>query len=205
MSQARLCATVTAETTAGLRAARDAAGGADLVELRLDGVRDLDVDGALSGRAGPVLVTCRPVGEGGRFSGSEEERRRILLRAFKLGADWVDLEWSGGFEPLIAERRGPQRRAVDARLRGHAGRPGIAVPRDAGHRGRGRQDRRLQPFGRRRGATAPARTRHGRRVGGAGGDGPDRRADPPAAGALRLGLDLRRRGGSRPVRCPWPT
>ena len=106
MTRARLCATVTAETTAGLRAARDAASGADLVELRLDGVRDLDVDGALSGRAGPVLVTCRPVGEGGRFAGSEEERRRILLRAFELGADWVDLEWRGGFEPLIAERRG---------------------------------------------------------------------------------------------------
>ena len=106
MTRARLCATVTAETTAGLRAARDAASGADLVELRLDGVRDLDVDGALSGRAGPVLVTCRPVREGGRFAGSEEERRRILLRAFELGADWVDLEWRGGFEPLIAERRG---------------------------------------------------------------------------------------------------
>ena len=106
MTRARLCATVTAETTAGLRAARDGASGADLVELRLDGVRDLDVDGALSGRTGPVLVTCRPVREGGRFAGSEEERRRILLRAFELGADWVDLEWRGGFEPLIAERRG---------------------------------------------------------------------------------------------------
>ena len=106
MTRARLCATVTAETTAGLRAARDAVGGADLVELRLDGVRDLDVEGALAGRSGPVVVTCRPVWEGGRFAGSEEERRRILGRAFDLGADWVDLEWRGGFEPLVAERRG---------------------------------------------------------------------------------------------------
>ena len=106
MVRARLCATVTAETTAGLRAARDAAAGADLVELRLDGVRDLDVAGALAGRAGPVVATCRPVREGGRFAGSEEERRRILARAFALGADWVDLEWSGGFERLVADRRG---------------------------------------------------------------------------------------------------
>ena len=106
MTRARLCATVTAGTTAGLRAARDAVRGADLVELRLDGVADPDVDGALAGRSGPVVVTCRPVWEGGRFDGAEEERRRILLRAFDLGADWVDLEWRGGFGPLVAERRG---------------------------------------------------------------------------------------------------
>ena len=106
MTRARLCATVTAETTAGLRAARDAVRGADLVELRIDGVRDPDVEGALGGRSCPVVVTCRPTWEGGRFAGSEEERRRILLRAFELGADWVDLEWRGEFEPLISERRG---------------------------------------------------------------------------------------------------
>ncbi len=106
MTRARLCATVTAATTAGLRAARDAARGADLVELRLDGVRDLDVEGALAGRSGPVVVTCRPVWEGGRFQGAEEERRRILARAFELGADFVDLEWRGEFGSLIAERGG---------------------------------------------------------------------------------------------------
>ena len=106
MTRARLCATVTAETTAGLRAARDAVRGADLVELRLDGVTDPDVDGALAGRSCPVVLTCRPVWEGGRFAGSEEERRRLLRRAFELGADWVDLEWRGGFDELIAERRG---------------------------------------------------------------------------------------------------
>lgn len=106
MNRARLCATVTAETTAGLRAARDAVRGADLVELRLDGVADPDVAGALAGRSCPVVVTCRPVWEGGRFDGSEEERRRILGRAFELGADWVDLEWRGGFGPLVAARRG---------------------------------------------------------------------------------------------------
>ena len=106
MTRARLCATVTAETTAGLRAARDAARDADLVELRLDGVRDLDVDGVLAGRSLPVVVTCRPIWEGGRFAGSEEERGRILRRAFELGADWVDLESRGGFDGLVAERRG---------------------------------------------------------------------------------------------------
>ena len=106
MPCAQLCATVTAATTAELRARRDEAHDADLVELRLDTVCDLDVEGALADRTRPVLVTCRPVWEGGRFTGSEEERHGILRRALALGADWVDLEWRGGFEALIAERDG---------------------------------------------------------------------------------------------------
>ena len=97
-----------AETTAELRARRDKAStiGADLVELRLDTVRDLDLEGALADRTRPVIVTCRPTWEGGRFTGSEDERHGILRRALGLGADWVDLEWRGGFEALIAERQG---------------------------------------------------------------------------------------------------
>ena len=47
MARAQLCATVTAETTAELRRRRDEVVGADLVELRVDGVRNLDLEGAL--------------------------------------------------------------------------------------------------------------------------------------------------------------
>lgn len=103
---ARICATVTGRTTSELRARRDAAHGADLVELRLDHVRDPDVEGALAGRTRPVVVTCRPVWEGGRFDGAEEERRRILERALELGAEYVDVEWRAGWEDLVATRRG---------------------------------------------------------------------------------------------------
>ena len=108
MPCAQLCATVTGETTAELRARRDKAStiGADLVELRLDTVRNLDLEGALADRTRPVIVTCRPTWEGGWFTGSEDERHGILRRALRLGADWVDLEWRGGFEALIAERNG---------------------------------------------------------------------------------------------------
>ena len=106
MRRAQLCATVTGDTTDELRARRDAARDADLVELRVDTVRDLDLAGALAHRACPVIVTCRPVWEGGAFRGSEEERHAILCRAFELGAEWVDLEWRGGFETVIAQRRG---------------------------------------------------------------------------------------------------
>jgi 3-dehydroquinate dehydratase/shikimate dehydrogenase len=65
-----------------------------MVELRLDGVTDIDVAGALEGRSKPVIVTCRPTWEGGRFDGSEEARLRILSDAARLGAEFVDIEWS---------------------------------------------------------------------------------------------------------------
>ena len=106
MPPAQLCATVTGATTAELRARRDAIECADLVELRIDTVADPDIAGALSGRRCPVLVTCRPIWEGGHFGGTEEERRRLLRHACELGAEWVDLEWLGGFEALIEQRRG---------------------------------------------------------------------------------------------------
>jgi 3-dehydroquinate dehydratase/shikimate dehydrogenase len=93
MPTSLLCETVTGQSMADLRAARDAAI-ADMVELRLDGVTDLDVAGALEGRRKPVVVTCRPRWEGGRFSGSEEERHRILAEAVSRGAEFVDVEWA---------------------------------------------------------------------------------------------------------------
>ena len=106
MKTAKLCATVTADTMAELRTRRDQVGDADLVELRLDTVRDPSAAAALAGRRKPVIVTCRPKSEGGHFSGSEEERRRILAEAITLGAEFVDLEWNGSCADLIAQTGG---------------------------------------------------------------------------------------------------
>lgn len=88
-----LCETVTGRSMAELLAARDAATAGDLVELRLDGVANLDVARALDGRRVPAVVTCRAMWEGGRFDGSEGERRAILARALDSGAEFVDVEW----------------------------------------------------------------------------------------------------------------
>ncbi len=96
-----ICETVTGRSMAELLAARDACRHADLVELRLDGVTDLDVAGALKARQLPVVVTCRPVWEGGRFEGLEESRRTVLQRALEMGAEYVDVEWRAGFESLV--------------------------------------------------------------------------------------------------------
>jgi len=53
----------------------------------------IDVAGALEGRRVPVIVTCRPTREGGKFEGSEESRLRILREAARLGAEFVDVEF----------------------------------------------------------------------------------------------------------------
>jgi len=102
-----LCETVTGDTMAQLLAARDAAAdvGADLLELRLDGVVDLDVAGALHGRRTPVIATCRPTWEGGRFDGSEEARHRVLEQALEAGADYVDVEWNAHFDDVVQANR----------------------------------------------------------------------------------------------------
>ena len=107
MHRALLVETVTGRTMAELRAARDAVTRPDMVELRLDGVEDIDVAGALGGRTLPVIVTCRPTWEGGRFDGSEERRRSILQEALDRGAEYVDVEWRAGFADLIG--RDPRR------------------------------------------------------------------------------------------------
>ena len=106
MRAALLCATVTGRTTEELRAQRDRVVGADLVELRLDYVDRPDVVGALADRRSPVIVTCRPTWEGGRFDGPEEDRRLLLSQALESGAEYVDIEWRAGFDDLIRKRHG---------------------------------------------------------------------------------------------------
>jgi 3-dehydroquinate dehydratase / shikimate dehydrogenase len=93
MNRALLCETVTGRTIGDLVAARDEATDADMVEVRLDGVERCDVRKALAGRSRPVIVTCRPTWEGGRFDGAEEDRAVMLNDALDAGADYVDVEW----------------------------------------------------------------------------------------------------------------
>ena len=97
----RICESVTGQTMADLLNGRNASE-ADLVELRLDGVADLDVPALLAGRTLPVILTCRPTWEGGRFQGSETDRLRILSHGLDAGADFIDVEFHARAESLIA-------------------------------------------------------------------------------------------------------
>ncbi|MPZ18580.1 MAG: type I 3-dehydroquinate dehydratase [Luteitalea sp.] len=102
---ARLCGTVTAATVQDLRRARDEVGPlVDLVELRLDGVQEPEVAAVLAGRQRPVVVSCRPVWEGGQFEGPEEAREQLLTAALTGGAEFVDVEWRASFRERLLER-----------------------------------------------------------------------------------------------------
>jgi 3-dehydroquinate dehydratase/shikimate dehydrogenase len=106
MRTPKLCVTVAAPTMAELRERRDRVTDADLVELRVDSVRDPSAAAALADRRLPVIFTCRPTWEGGWFAGSEEERKRLLVEAQTLGAEYLDVEWRAGFDDVIAGRGG---------------------------------------------------------------------------------------------------
>jgi 3-dehydroquinate dehydratase type I len=65
---------------------------ADILELRIDQIRNLNLKGLLRRKRGKVLVTNRRKDEGGGFFGTERERVELLKEAVALGADYVDIE-----------------------------------------------------------------------------------------------------------------
>ncbi len=90
-----LCIPIMTETTEeALRQMPRCFALADLVELRIDAIINVDLDSLLSSPGGKVVVTNRKGDEGGRFSGNEEERVALLCKAVTLKADFVDIELS---------------------------------------------------------------------------------------------------------------
>ncbi|PIE59063.1 MAG: type I 3-dehydroquinate dehydratase [Desulfobulbus propionicus] len=64
----------------------------DVVEIRLDGMRDPNVAACLATIQHPVLCTNRPAWEGGKYHGSEQERVALLEQAVELRAAYIDIE-----------------------------------------------------------------------------------------------------------------
>lgn len=64
-----------------------------LAELRLDLMQTFDLPRLIAESPCPLIITCRPPREGGRFAGPEETRLEILALALKLGCAYVDVEW----------------------------------------------------------------------------------------------------------------
>lgn len=67
---------------------------ADVVELRIDFIRNVNLEKLLSAKNGKILVTARKKDEGGNFEGDEKERLSLLSKAVTLRADFVDIELS---------------------------------------------------------------------------------------------------------------
>lgn len=68
--------------------------GADIIEFRIDYMKNLNLEKLLSSKNLPVIITNRVRGEGGKFAGNEEERISYLQKAIDLGADYIDIEVS---------------------------------------------------------------------------------------------------------------
>ncbi len=67
--------------------------GAKLVELRLDYISgDVNLRRLLVDRPSPVVVTCRRPHDGGKWTGSEEQRLMLLRSSIAEGVDYIDLE-----------------------------------------------------------------------------------------------------------------
>ncbi len=123
----RLALTVAGRTVADLRAGLDTAaaeaGPLDLVELRLDTLETpglADVGAVLGDLPKPLLarliVTVRRRSEGGQFTGSEDDRIRLLAEAGKLGAAYLDLEFEADRESGGEHARRLRQAAPAARL-----------------------------------------------------------------------------------------
>src|SRR5206468_2411648 len=67
--------------------------GARLIEVRLDFLAKApDFQRLLSAKPCALVATVRRPQDGGRWAGSEEQRRMLLRQAIAAGFDWVDLE-----------------------------------------------------------------------------------------------------------------
>jgi 3-dehydroquinate dehydratase I len=69
-----------------------AASQADVIEIRLDYLREMHIAPFLAAIKTPLLFTNRPDWEGGRFTGDEDARLAPLLEAVEQEAAYVDLE-----------------------------------------------------------------------------------------------------------------
>jgi 3-dehydroquinate dehydratase type I len=87
-----------------LRAARKGL----MAEVRLDYLEQPDLTRLFRTHPGPVIATNRLAAEGGRWQGSEDERRRLLAEALDLGVDFLDLELAAdpAWRRDLWERRG---------------------------------------------------------------------------------------------------
>jgi len=68
----------------------------ELIEVLIDGIRDLNLAQILQQPRPKLLITNRKKDEGGKFIGSASQQHGILSEAIRLGADYVDVEFSWG-------------------------------------------------------------------------------------------------------------
>ena len=98
-SFAKVCAVITEDTVEAARTSiKMAARVADLIELRLDYLKDLDFRSLdalahlLEHKPLPVIITCRSFEEGGQQQIDDQVRLRLLVQGARYSADYCDVE-----------------------------------------------------------------------------------------------------------------
>jgi len=86
---------------------------ADILELRIDQIRNVNLENLMRRKRGKILVTNRRKDEGGGFSGTERQRVELLKEAVELGVDYVDIE---------VRTEGALIKELSAKIRNHHGR-----------------------------------------------------------------------------------
>ncbi|KAL9325050.1 hypothetical protein ACSQ67_005695 [Phaseolus vulgaris] len=93
-----ICVPIMGETIEKMKidVQRAKAEGADVAEIRLDSLSNIDpyqdLTALIQHRALPLLFTYRPKWEGGMYDGDENKRLDALRLAMELGADYIDVE-----------------------------------------------------------------------------------------------------------------
>lgn len=95
----RICVAITEETVdAACAAIKQAASEADLIEIRLDYLKDFDftelasLKPLLENKPLPIIITCRAIEEGGRQQIADSIRLRLLVEGARELADYCDIE-----------------------------------------------------------------------------------------------------------------
>jgi 3-dehydroquinate dehydratase / shikimate dehydrogenase len=96
-----------ATTDAALRAYKGAHARTDIVELRLDGMRDLDLDRLLAARGKPKLLSMRSRAQGGGAAPSD--RAAVLAKIARSSAEYLDIEPQDTDLPALRRAEGPKR------------------------------------------------------------------------------------------------
>lgn len=94
----RICVAIGEPTVESALAVAAKVQGADVIEIRLDYFKKVEIEPFIKNISSNLLFTCRPNWEGGLFEGAEEERLTILKNAVQAGADYVDIELEASAE-----------------------------------------------------------------------------------------------------------
>jgi 3-dehydroquinate dehydratase type I len=77
------------------KAMNEVIGKADMAELWLDHIRNLNVGDLLKNKPIPVICVCKKKEAKGKFKGSWNDVANILIEAIKNGAEYIDLPIQG--------------------------------------------------------------------------------------------------------------